>query len=394
MAIRSVRDLKLPTQREPCMRYIMFLRQVASGCKRVPRTFKTSFGNDARNLLDDTRNLKSTLKNERSELSKSIRSFLVRSTTNETDNTSLLSSLLEAVYSQNIPTEVEIECKEKVRSILETALRKSLPKCRLKAYGSSANQLCFSGSDIDTCLCFDDDAKAPALSELSKRLPKLIGKEEEAKLDEELKKDPLRDCANSEAVFKKLLEAEYKSSKCFKCRETGHTARDCPIRKAEIEKRRVEENGEKEEEEKKEDEDMSEMLSFAKEHFNQWRNWLRREQLRDAEKGDDPKEYSEELLGKFRDNQIEFAKERSLKRHVVVCAALDLCHAVNKPSPLDDERVVMKDDDKKTLSVDIDEIAVLISARVPILKITGVTLSEGTPPIDVDVCVENPLGTF
>ena len=251
MAIRAVRDLKLPTQREPCMRYIMFLRQVASMCRRVPRTFKTSFGNDARNLLDDTRKLKSSLKNERAELSNSLRSFLLRSSTTERDNMDLLSSLLEAVYvlfnhvthfvvtkysntkstrneiksnmntklvlraleqhehrySQNVPTEIEKTCKEKVRTILENALNKSFPGCKLNAYGSSANNLCFSGSDIDTCLCLGDTP--PELSELSERLPKLIEKEEESKTNETSAKDPLRDPANSEVVFKKLLEAEY-----------------------------------------------------------------------------------------------------------------------------------------------------------------------------------------
>ena len=207
MAIRAVRDLKLPTQREPCMRYIMFLRQVASMCRRVPRTFKTSFGNDARNLLDDTRKLKSALKNERAELSNSLRPFLLRSSTTERDNMDLLSSLLEAVYSQNMPTEVEKTCKEKVRTLLEDALNKSFPGCKLNAYGSSANNLCFSGSDIDTCLCLGDTP--PELSELSERLPKLIEKEEESKTNETSAKDPLRDPANSEVVFKKLLEAEY-----------------------------------------------------------------------------------------------------------------------------------------------------------------------------------------
>ena len=97
-----------------------------------------------------------------------------------------------------------------------------------------------------------------------------------------------------------------------------------------------------------------------------------------------------------------------------MCSALDLCKTFNKPSPLDDDATV---DESKKLDVNIEDISVLISARVPILKITGVTLSEGalvfergnvslqrndenirtptgTPPIDVDVCVENPLGIY
>jgi hypothetical protein len=279
-------------------------------------------------------------------------------------------------YSQNVPTEIEKTCKEKVRTILENALNKSFPGCKLNAYGSSANELCFSGSDIDMCLCLGDTP--PELSDLSERFPKLIDKEEESKTNETSATDPLRDPANSEAVFKKLLEAEYKSSKCFYCRETGHTARDCPKRKADMDKRTKkdeEDEEEKKEEEKEGEEEVSEMLRFAKVHFNHWRNWLRREHVRDNEKGDDPKEYSEELLTKFRESQIEFAKERSLKRHVVVCSALDLCKTFNKPSPLDDDATV---DESKKLDVNIEDISVLISARVPILKITGVTLSEGT----------------
>ena len=229
----------------------------------------------------------------------------------------LLSSLLEAVYSASkhharprLRRTVQ-QNMEKVRTLLEDALNKSFPGCKLNAYGSSANELCFSGSDIDTCLCLGDTP--PELSDLSERFPKLIDKEEESKTNETSETDPLRDPANSEAVFKKLLEAEYKSSKCFYCRETGHTARDCPKRKADMDKRTKkdedEEEKKEEEEEEEEEENVSEMLRFAKVHFNQWRNWLRREHVRDNEKGDDPKEYSEELLTKFRASQLNLPRK-------------------------------------------------------------------------------------
>eukprot|EP00939_MAST-03C_sp_MAST-3C-sp1_P000975 g975.t1 len=431
LAVKAVGTVKNPGERDQSIRFLFYLKDLLERHdSQHPRSFLRSFSNGVFNVFNQNKGLRDSRKAAVKALRDEIRRTIQAYSEDEYGKkiAEAASENLAKRWSELKSTDAEKRFKKSVLDQLEAQLQNEdwAKSCKLSPYGSSANDLCFRGSsDLDICLCFKDEEKvgSPSIVGLAKVIT-------EATSDVTLTK-PHEFLEHSEKVFQRLIANEFAQARCFHCSKRGHIARDCPDRKRNMKAAAADaSNGggaasdDMDLPASSSSEDMGSLIGLAKRKQRQWKSFLKTHNLEND--GADPANHSHETLKAFRVECIKDENERSFQQHTIVCAALRFCEAGGAPSILKesneedaDDSVGKKEEDDEGEDcenvtgevggggrddVDVTETCFrvskatpIISARIPILTLEGVSPKQVAVEVDapssieVDICCGNGL---